>query len=270
MTDLSNKVAVITGSANGLGKALAAELYKQGCHLALLDIDYTGLEKLKLELQTNEHVISIHKVDISQEGEIILARIEILKQHNRIDILINNAGVSISQTFDQVEIVDYKWLFDINFWGTIYCSKHFLPDLKQQQDSRLVNVISDFALMGFPAKTAYASSKSAVMGFTNSIKTELADTSIKVCLVIPPPLDTRLVINSKHIDETKKQNEANFLKKNGMPLDKAAKKIISKIKTGKYRIVIGRKMFWIDLASRLFPTTIHNIISKNKKRFDFV
>ncbi len=241
MTDLSNKVAVITGSANGLGKALATELYRQGGHLALLDIDYTGLEKLKLELQTNEQVISIHKIDISQEREIILARIEILKQHNRIDILINNAGVSISQTFDQVEIVDYKWLFDINFRGTIYCSKHFLPDLKQQPDSRLVNVISDFALMGFPAKTAYASSKSAVMGFTNSLKTELADTTVKVSMVIPPPLDTGLVINSKHIDDNKRNNEANFLRQYGMQLDKAARKIVLKIKTGRYRIVVPRK-----------------------------
>ena len=81
MTNLSNKVAVITGAANGLGKALAIELYNQGCHLALLDIDYAGLEKLKLQIQTNEQVISIHKIDISQESEIIMGRIEILKQH---------------------------------------------------------------------------------------------------------------------------------------------------------------------------------------------
>ena len=232
MTNLSNKVAVITGAANGLGKALAIELYNQGCHLALLDIDYAGLEKLKLQIQTNEQVISIHKIDISQESEIIMGRIEILKQHNHIDILINNAGVSISRTFDQVDIADYKWLIDINFWGTIYCSKHFLADLKIQPDSRLVNIISDFALMGFPAKTTYASSKSAVMGFTNSLKTELADSTVKVSLVIPPPLDTGLITKSKHIDDIKRDKEAKFLKQNGMDPGKAARKIVSKIKKG--------------------------------------
>jgi short-subunit dehydrogenase len=270
MTDLTNAVAVVTGAANGLGRALATELFRQGCHLALLDINITGLENLKASLLNNHQKITIHKVDISREQEIISARKEILEQHQRIDILINNAGVSISRTFDQLELADYKWLFDINFWGTIYCTKHFLPDLKQQTDSRLVNIISDFALMGFPGKTTYGSSKSAVMGFTNSLRTELAETTVRVSLVIPPPLSTGLVINSKHMDDIKRTNEARYLKKFSMPLDKAAKKIISKVKAGKFRIVIGLLMFWIDFASRLFPSAIHRIIGSHKKRFDFV
>jgi len=270
MTYLKNKVAVITGSANGLGKALATELYKQGFHLSLIDIDLQGLYKLKNELEINKQKITIHQADISNEQNIIATRLDILSSHQRIDVLINNASISISQPFAQVDLSDYKHLFDINFWGTIYCTKHFLPDLKNQNDSRLVNIISDFALMGFPGKTTYGSSKSAVMGFSNSLKTELADSNVKVCLVIPPPLDTLLVKNSNHINNIKRENEALFLKKNGMRLDKAAQRIIRQIRKGKYRIIIGAMMFWIDLASRLFPTTLHNLISKNKKRFDFI
>ncbi len=267
---MNNKVAVITGSANGLGKALAIELYKQGSHLALLDIDFAGLQQLKTDLQNENQKITIHQTDISKEEEIIAARKQIIVEHGQVDMLINNAAISISLSFELVELTDYKRLMDVNFWGAVYCSKHFLNDLKQRESSRLVNIISDFALMGFPGKTTYASSKSAVMGFTNCLRTELAGTAVKVCLVIPPPLDTGIVINGKHIDETKKRNEANFLKKNGMPLDKAAKKIISKIKKGKYRIVIGTMMFWIDIASRFFPTAVLNFIIRNKKRFDFV
>jgi short-subunit dehydrogenase len=270
MINLNNKVAVITGSANGLGKALAIELYKQGCHLALLDIDFAGLQKLKTDLQNENQKITIYQTDISKEQEVIDARKQIIEQHGQVDILINNAAISISQLFEQVDLADYKKLVDVNFWGTVYCSKHFLNDLRNSEDSRLVNIISGFALMGFPGKTTYASSKSAVMGFTNCLKIELAGTSVKTCLVIPPPLDTGIVINGKHINETKKQNEANFLKKNGMSLDKAAKKIISKVKKGKYRIVIGTMMFWIDVASRFFPTAVHTMIAKNKKRFDFI
>jgi short-subunit dehydrogenase len=270
MISLNNKVAVITGSANGLGKALSIELYKQGCQLALLDIDFTGLQKLKANLQNENQKITIHQTDISKEEEVIAARQQIIDEHGHVDILINNAAVSISQPFEQIELADYKRLIDVNFWGTVYCSKHFLDDLKKQQDSRLVNIISDFALLGFPGKTTYASSKSAVMGFTNCLKTELAGTSVKTCLVIPPPLDTNIVSSGKHIDEVKRQNEINFLKKNGMPIDKATKKIISKVKKGKYRIVIGTMMFWIDIASRIFPTAVHNRIGKDKKRFDFI
>jgi short-subunit dehydrogenase len=270
MTNLTNKVAVITGSANGLGKALATELFRQDYHLALLDIDLNELEKVKTALQSDHRKITIYKVDISREEQIISAQAEILEKYKRVDILINNAGVSMSQTFDKLELADYRWLFEINFWGTVYCTKHFLPYLKQQKDSRLVNIISNFAFVGFPGKTAYESSKSAIMGFTNALRTELAKTAVKVSLVIPPPLNTGLVINNKHTDDIKRKNEARFLEKNGMPLDLAARKIISKVKAGKFRIVIGAMMFWIDFASRLFPTTLHRLIGNNKKRFDFV
>lgn len=270
MPELTNKVAVITGSANGLGRALAREFFKRGCNLALLDIDTEGLEKLKSELESIGQIVTVHTTDISKEEQISLSRSEILLKHKGVDVLINNAGVSISQTFEQVTISDFKWLFDINFWGTVYCTKHFLQDLRNRDDSHLVNIISDFALMGFPGKTSYASSKSAIMGFTNSLKTELADTKIKISLVIPPPLDTALVRNSKHTDEHKRSKEVNFLAKNGMPIEKAAKKIVSHIVRGKYRIVIGPKMFWIDLMSRLFPTTVQRVIGKIKNQFDFL
>ena len=270
MTDLINKAAVVTGSARGLLKALATELFRQGCNLALLDIDLNGLEELKTTLPSDRQIVTIHKADISREQEIISARAEVLAQHRQINVLINNAGVSISQPFDQVGLADFQRLFDINFWGTIYCSKHFLPDLKLQPRSRLVNIISDFALMGFPGKSAYGSSKSAVMGFTNALRTELAGTNVRVSLVRPPPLNTGLIMSSKHIDEQKRKNEAAFLAKKSMSLDKAARKIISKVKTGKFRIVIGSMMFWIDLASRVFPTAVHRMVGKSKKKFDFI
>lgn len=270
MADLKHKTVVITGAANGLGKALAIEFYKQGCHLALIDVNFNGLESIKRELEVSQQLISIHRADISNEENIIATRLEILSNHKHIDILVNNAGISISQNFEQIDLRDYKQLFNINFWGTVHCTKHLLPDLKKQSNSRLVNIISDFAFMGFPGKTAYGSSKSAVLGFTNALKTELADTNVKICFVVPPPLDTELVKNSKHIDDKKRESEARFLEKRGSPIDKTAKKIVKQIRKAKYRIIIGRMMFGVDVMARFFPTLLHNLIGKNKKRFDFV
>ena len=261
---------VITGAANGLGKALATEFYQQGCHLALIGLDYNGLEEQKATLEREGQVITVHQADISKEENILTARDEIRTSHKHIDILVNNAGISISQHFEQIDLADHKKLFDINYWGTIYCTKHFLTDLKLEKDSRLVNIISDFALMGFPGKTAYGSSKSAVLGFTNALKTELAGTTVKVCMVIPPPLDTGLVRNSKHIDEKKRESEARFLEKHGLPLDKTSRRIVKQIRKGKFRIVIGTMMLGVDLASRLFPTLLHKSIGKYKKRIDFI
>src|SRR5688572_830899 len=117
MMDLKNKVVVITGAARGLGKSLANEFYKQGCHLALIDIDIIGLEKAKSELYNSKQKLTVYQSDVSSEQSIISTRLEILKDHQYIDILINNAGVSISQHFDQIGLTDFKRLFDINFWG---------------------------------------------------------------------------------------------------------------------------------------------------------
>lgn len=265
--DLKNKVVVITGAANGLGKALAIEFYKQGCHLALIDVDLNGLEKVKEELRSATQKVSIHQANVAHEKSIIATRVEILSSHKHIDMVVNNAGISISQYFEQIDLEEYKRVFDINYWGTIYCTKHFLPDLKSQPDSRLVNITSGFALMGFPGKTAYGSSKSAISGFTNALKTEFSDTSVKVCLVIPPPLNTGLVKNSRHMDDMKKESEVLFLEKNGLPLDETAQRIVNQIRKGKYRIIIGKMTFITDLISRLFPTLLLKWIERNKGRF---
>lgn len=121
MEFFKNKVVVITGAANGLGKALASEFYRQGCHLALLDVNYTGLESTKSEFETTGQRITIHEADISNEQKVIGTRAEILLDHSCIDILVNNAGISISQNFEDLNLTDYKRLFDINFWGTVFC-----------------------------------------------------------------------------------------------------------------------------------------------------
>jgi len=270
MAILKNETVVITGAANGLGKALAGELFKLGYNLALVDIDAPDINTLREKLKSQDQIVTAHPCDVSNAKDILVARDEIRNMHPHINILINNAGVSISQNFERLDLAHFHKLIDINFWGTVYCSHHFLPDLKKGKDSRLVNICSDFAMMGFPGKTAYASSKGAMMAFTHTLKTELADSSVKVCLVIPPPLDTGLVKNGEHVSDSKRNAEAQFLKTNGMPIDKAAKRIVKKIQIGKFRIVVGGKMYFIDALSRLFPTVLHWFIGKIKHKFNFV
>ncbi len=270
MFEFKDKIVVITGSANGLGKALATEFYRQGCHLALIDVDAFGLENVKNELECKTQKITVHPADVSNEKDLIRARQEILDLHSSIDILVNNAGISISQNFEEMDLHDFKHVFDINFWGTILCAKTFLKDLKTRPYSFIVNIVSNFALMGFPGKTAYGSSKSAVLGFTNALKTELHNTSVNVSLVIPPILNTGLVKNGKHMDERKKKIEASYLEKNGMPLDKAARIIVRQIQRKTYRIRVGPMMFYMDTLVRLFPSTVHRFIGKNKGRIEFI
>src|SRR2546421_1888136 len=147
-----NKTVVITGAANGLGKALAFEFYKLGYNLALVDIDNPGLQSVQKELTDSEQKVTIHQADISSEQCVIATRADIFSKHQRINILINNAAISISQKFDQLNLEDFKKLIDINFWGTVYFTKYLLQELNNQDNSRVVNIISNFALLGFPGK----------------------------------------------------------------------------------------------------------------------
>ncbi len=269
MGSLQNKVAVITGAANGLGKALAKELYKQGCDLALIDIDAPGLQEVQKAL-TGSGQISIHKADIAIEADVGNVYKEVLAQHNRVDILINNAAIANGQLFEQVDMEDFRKLFDVNFWAVVYCSRHFLPALLLRNGSMLVNIISEFAYLGLPGKITYGSSKSAIMGFSNSLKTELSGTNVRLSLVVPPPMKTDLVKSGRHIDEHRKMIEDTFLKKKGMHPDKAAKIIVRQMKSGTYRIFVGPMMYWMDVLIRLFPTPMHYLIGKYKKRIGFV
>ncbi len=265
----NERVAVITGAASGLGRALAFELLYRGCNLSLLDINPIRLDLLKNDLPITSKRVSLHVVDIANEEEVIAIVAKIELEHNRVDILINNAGISISQPFEEMTTVDFDRLINVNFWGTVFCTKHFLPLLRKHERTWLINVISDFALLGFPGKTAYAASKAALMGLTNSLRTELAETGICVSLVFPPPMNTGLVKDGGHTSEEKRAIEVDFVNRHGVPVDLAAKRILSKALKCKYRIVIGTMMFWLDLFSRMFPTLAHYIVGRLRRKITF-
>jgi short-subunit dehydrogenase len=264
MVDGKGKVVVITGAANGLGKALAIEYYHQGYHLALIDIDKEGLEKLHEELALNSHV-SIHIADVADEQQVLLIKEAILQYHERVDMLINNAGISISAKFEQMNLSDFHRLWDVNFRGTVNCCKHFLHELRQQPQAQIVNIVSMFAFMGFPGKTAYGASKAAIAGFSEALRTELMKTNVKVSLVIPPPLHTNIVKNGVHIDDEKREKEITFLEKNGMPLDIAAKKIVQQVNKGKSYVTIDFKTKAAILVSKLFPSLMQYFVNKSSK-----
>lgn len=266
MYTFANKVCIITGAAAGLGKALAAALYREGAQLLLIDKDTEALAALSTAFDDKQRV-SVYAADISEEPAVIAVARTIQALYQHADVLINSAAVSISQPFEQMRSDDHQRLFDVNYWGTVHCSRHFLPLLKNSPDSRLVNIISAVALMGFPGKTAYASSKAAVMGFTAALRTELSGTGVKVSLVIPPPMPTGIVGTGIYVSREKMLAENEFIRRHGTTPEKAAVKIAKGIKAGRYRIRVGNMIRWTDLASRLFPSLLSRVMMR--KRFPF-
>src|SRR5215467_10827006 len=192
MSFLSGGVAVVTGASSGIGRALAQQLAIAGCSLALADIDEEGLQQTTQFLARNVAVVTTHVLDVSKEERVRGLAGEVEERHGRLSLLINNAGVSLHGDFEEISLDDFRWLMDINFWGTVYGVKYFLPILKRERRAHIVNLSSVFGLVAPAGQSAYATSKFALRGFTEALRHELEGTSVLVSCVHPAGVKTAI------------------------------------------------------------------------------
>ena len=129
--------------------------------------------------------ISRHHLDVSDRDAVAAFPVRVIAEHDGVDVLVNNAGVALGGTFQEVAESDFDWLFAINFFGVVRMTRAFLPLLYKSEEARLVNISSLFGLIAPPGQTAYAASKFAVRGFSESLRHELARTCIGVTVVHP-------------------------------------------------------------------------------------
>ena len=156
-------VAVVTGAASGIGAAVAESLAKRGARLALVDLDRAGVERIAARLRTDGADVSAHALDVAapDAGETLEAAVR-----GPVHLLVNNAGVALGGSFEQVSAKDFDWLMAINFGAVVRLTRAFLPRLRQAREARIVNLSSVFGLIAPPGQTAYAASKFAVRGFS--------------------------------------------------------------------------------------------------------
>ncbi|MGH9940978.1 MAG: SDR family NAD(P)-dependent oxidoreductase [Pyrinomonadaceae bacterium] len=258
MSTLKNGVAVITGAANGIGRALALRLAAEGAHLALADLEEAGLIGVARELAGRGIEISTHVVDVADEKRVGEFAAEVLSRHGRVTALFNNAGVALHGDVEEVSLADVEWLMGINFWGVLYGIKHFLPILKQQDRAYVVNLSSVFGLIAPPGQAAYAASKFAVRGFTEALRHELKGTNVQVATVHPGGIKTEIAKRARMgalADQAKYEMEtARFERLSRITPDRAADRIVKGMLRGETRILVGRDASQIDLIQRLMPT----------------
>jgi len=254
MKNLTNKVAVVTGAASGIGRALAINLAQEGCHLALSDINETGLRQTKervLEL-TNDRSINIttHIVDVSCRDSVYQYAQDAIDKHGHVDLIINNAGVAANKTIDEIDYDDFEWVININMWGVIYGTKAFLSHLKQRPEAHIVNIASVNSMLGFPSNGPYNVTKYAVQGFTETLIQENMGNNLHVSSVHPGGIQTNIANSARHIAS---ENAQQFNKLANTTPDKAAKTIIKGIKKNKEKIFVGVDAHVMQGLKRLFP-----------------
>jgi NAD(P)-dependent dehydrogenase (short-subunit alcohol dehydrogenase family) len=264
MKSLAHKAVAITGAASGIGRMLAVNLAKEGCNLAIADVNAEGLQETA-GLITGKVNVSTHVVDVSNREQVFAYAEEAAKHHGGIDIIINNAGIVLADFLETVPFKDFEWLFGINFWGVVYGTMAFLPYLKKQPEGHIVNVSSVNGIVPNPCNGPYCSAKFAVKGYTETLAQEMHGTNISVSCVHPGGIKTNIGRNAKvnHLYYSLSQEKAVELYDKEIfktTADEAARIIISGIKRNKRRILVGLDCQAVDLIARVFPVGVVNLI----------
>lgn len=178
------KVAIITGASSGIGKALAYELAHHGAKLVIAARNLEELSQIAQDLNNKGTEVLPVRTDVTQETDCKQLIEKAYHHFGQIDILINNAGISMRAILEELDTSVLHRVMDVNFWGTVYCSKYALPYLLQTKGS-LVGIISIAGFIGLPGRTGYAASKFAVRGFLNTVRIENIKKGLHVLVAAP-------------------------------------------------------------------------------------
>lgn len=260
MKNLKGAVAAVTGCASGIGRALAINLAREGCHIAISDVNEEGLKETVEQIENKDIKVTSHVVDVADREQVYKWADDVAKEHGKVNIIINNAGVSVAQTLEDITYEDYEWIMGINFWGVVYGTKAFLPFIKQQPAGHIVNISSVNGFFTWPTNGSYCSAKFAVKGFTETLLQEMRGNSVGVSCVHPGGIKTRIAHNARmrrplEPGVTQEETADDFTKMCLTTADKASRIIIKGIKKNKRKVLVGPDARVLDFFTRLMPIT---------------
>ncbi len=260
---MQNKVVVITGASSGIGKALAEKFAAEGSNLALAARRIDRLFELKQKL-SNVEVLPV-ETDVTSEEDCKKLIDQTIAKFGRIDILINNAGISMRAAFEDVELGVLRELMDVNYWGTVYCTKYALPHILKQNGS-IVGVISTGGYIGLPGRTGYSASKFAVRGFLDTVRIEYLRSGLHV-LVAAPGFTASEIRKTALTKNGKQQGETPRNENKMMSAEKCASIMYRAIKHRRRRMIIS---FWdgkvVVLLAKLWAWLIDQVLYQVFKR----
>lgn len=266
MKSFSNKVAAITGAGSGMGRALAVQLAKLNCAVAISDVVDENLLETESLIKEYDVKVTRHLVDVSDRSVMEQYASEVNTTHGKVNLIFNNAGVSVTDSAEHMNYEDFEWLMNINFWGVVHGTRAFLPYLKEASEAHIINTSSIFGILSFPTQSAYNASKFAVRGYTESLRQELADTHIGVSCVHPGGVKTNIIKTSRYTPSdnespTKEEFEENFEQMAALTSGEAALIILRGVEKNKARILVGKDAKLLTWISRLAPVNYPRLLA---------
>lgn len=260
--EIKEKVFLITGAGNGIGKELVLALIKKGAKVGAVDIREDSLNNLKNEVEAGSS-LKTYVLDLSKKEDILDLPKKVVSDFGAIDGIINNAG--IIQQFVKINDIDYedaKRVMDINFYGTLYITKSFLPLLLKRPEASIVNVSSMGGFLPVPGQSIYGASKAAIKLMTEGLRAELLDTNIKVTIVFPGATETSIASNSGIKNLPQQDTKSNFPM---LSAKEVANKIVIAIEKGTPQLFTGKDSNMMNIFYRLNPVFAANLIAKMMK-----
>jgi len=276
MRSFNNKVAAITGAASGMGRQLAIQLAGHGCHLALSDINESGLVATQaLARQANQSIrISVCKLDVADREAVFAWADATARGHGKVNLIFNNAGVGLSSTVEATRIEDFTWLMNINFWGVVHGTQAFLPHLKNAKEGHVINTSSLFGLLAVPGTSAYHAAKFAVRGYTESLRQELdrMKWGVSATCVFPGGIKTSIAENARAdgslaaigIDPATSREK--FAKNLITSAEQASATILKAVQRNKRRVLVGWDAIALDKVQRLLPAAYAVVVRMMLRR----
>lgn len=258
MASFKNKVVVITGGSEGIGKALVHAFLEDGAKVATCGRNFDKLYQLQTHYP-NKPLLT-HTADVSKESDCHQFIQKVIKVYGTIDILINNAGISMRALFEETDLDTLKKLMDINFWGAVYCTKFALPFIIENKGS-VAGISSIAGFRGLPGRSGYSASKFALNGWLESLRTELADSGVHVLTACPgfTASNIRKVALNK---DAKPEAESLMKEEKMMPSSECAAYIFKAIEARKRTLILtnqGKEAVWLN---RIFPSLADKLIHK--------
>ena len=263
---VKDKLIVVTGAGSGIGRALVLQLLSRNAKVAAIDMNESTLQETKAIAQVQENRLSIHSVDITDQEAVEALPQIISGLHGGIDGIINNAG--IIQPFVKIQDLNYKSItnvMNVNFYGTLYMVKAFLPYLLKRKEAHIMNISSMGGFLPVPGQSVYGASKAAVKLLTESLYAELLYTSVGVTIVYPGAIATNITTNSGVTVPNKMSADENTSKFKAMDAELAAKKMVVAIEKNKMWLCVGRDSSLMNLLYRISPTYATKLITKQMR-----